>query len=1455
MSSVSPPFVVAFAPKTPKRMAESKPHVTETPEFKKWFGESKVVDESGKPRVVYHGSTHAIDEFRRGGPQVGNGIFFAADPDMASRFTHARGGNVAPVYLKASKPWDYQNDADLKAYQDHLGLTDEDVELWQGHDGGESWMAAAKGNWDHIESPEFQNFLKKNGYDAYWTQEGGDRAIAVYEPTQIKSAIANKSFDPTNPKITKSRYARAFSPSRLAAEPDPDRYEDLGSEEKHHERIAEDPDSAAAYLDYAHFLESEGKEQTADLIRQWVDQQKKKYGLKNLPDFIPRAPLIDMGESQPDGREHFVSGNIPGKVTMSIPSEVKDGHHLFFDVNVPKDQARFITSKLEDEGSLDTTLSSDKAKMPGRDKFGNVAFDPKKWDELLLEAAKKDRDTATNFSPIHQPLVDYMEATGHPFAPLLQYVGKDEPDIADGRDWSTRNIANVAPSLWSGKLKGYHQYGPRSGKLNVRAIHGGGKENPPTHYEFDMDLEPIDQKNPDNEGSYVTRTVYAFPHEMPEIADALHHAGDPIHMHVAKHFPHLYPYGLQFDSDTGLDMDEDFNEEGKLTARGEKKVENPLAKFARAFRLSRKSDEASEPEEKKYGYVGINLTGELADQIRDLAAQIPDEDLAEDGREESPHVTVRYGFHDDVTPEDMAAILKGAGSVKAKVSGLDVFRNDDADVLFATVDSPDLHRLHESLEGLPHTDTHDEYHPHATIAYLKPGTADKYLKSLAAPKGEAVADSVIYSDAARNETEIPLSGDLSPDRFARAFSPARLSLPTLGKARQAKTHLGEAVFHHPFHDENGAELGTVSVIPRGDTLHVHWVGMKGAGADQRPEEAIGTEGVRSLTKQLASAYPEQREITGHRISGANAGRRVRMPLRKMASAFGPARLSREDHAAMMASIGQDQVGKPLKDYDHTGPLVMADFLEENDHPATADYIRRSHQFNEHPDDIHEHHLEGQWGSEGHMEFGDDLGPDTGVAPMQLHYSTYTFPTGEKGFHFGPMLGFPGLIDREYLGAQPPRVGGRMYSVGRNLFDKLRGEATAHVVQGDNEMGDNVGGHGDGMAEADGVIDRFFGSTPERKMCGKPSRKSRLREALRRLAASDDRPRDFIESLRQLRSKSQTQLHSVAKDIAKSLNLDPSRTRDALHDGPTGATPSIAQAVWNAPDKDHVRYAAAWYGLLTKTPSLAVFHASSTGPDSLYKFRYEGSADDLRKQMDREGLPNRVLMPHKTGYDVLIFDPGKRQREKVAAFAKARKLPVEESVGKGEMHGSSDPTDARADYRKTITKFEQGPKRMARSEATPKRCAEGETLGPLSDTTVNMMHAAHADPHNRTAVGVLADSLEENDNKPNLANFLRFSSETNADSHAAATDAMPGNLGFPEVANPGSFSAHRVGYNVTFRGQPHDWVNVYHRPIHDPSTILRWSTFVPIDHLENMGEGMANEGVHLVGKWPKSEGGE
>lgn len=67
--------------------------VTETPAFKKWFGDSKVVDEDGKPLVVYHGTNSDINEFSKdalgattGAASAKKGFFFVAEKNVAQTY-------------------------------------------------------------------------------------------------------------------------------------------------------------------------------------------------------------------------------------------------------------------------------------------------------------------------------------------------------------------------------------------------------------------------------------------------------------------------------------------------------------------------------------------------------------------------------------------------------------------------------------------------------------------------------------------------------------------------------------------------------------------------------------------------------------------------------------------------------------------------------------------------------------------------------------------------------------------------------------------------------------------------------------------------------------------------------------------------------------------------------------------------------------------------------------------------------------------------------------------------------------------------------------------------------------------------------------------------------------------------------------------------------------------------
>ena len=66
---------------------------TETPEFKRWFGDSKVVDENGKPKVMYHGSR---EKFTAMDKEKGGLLYFADKKYIAVGYATGSGG--AEVY-------------------------------------------------------------------------------------------------------------------------------------------------------------------------------------------------------------------------------------------------------------------------------------------------------------------------------------------------------------------------------------------------------------------------------------------------------------------------------------------------------------------------------------------------------------------------------------------------------------------------------------------------------------------------------------------------------------------------------------------------------------------------------------------------------------------------------------------------------------------------------------------------------------------------------------------------------------------------------------------------------------------------------------------------------------------------------------------------------------------------------------------------------------------------------------------------------------------------------------------------------------------------------------------------------------------------------------------------------------------------------------------------------------
>lgn len=237
--------------------------VTETENFKRWFGDSKVVDESGAPLVVYHGGGEKIIDFSNGPARGFLGVaYFTGDKKVAWKYAlgggidqrknlaeyrrrqlaqlPSRQPNVTRVYLRMENP--FYGDSSRAWGEIRKTFSIEEI------------LAAASGNWtgDRIseladeneiskaevledywddlagdlgggtflehdndslaESPAIKfleftglasEFHKRNGYDGYVFEdaESGGKTYVPFSPTQIKSVFNRGTFDPTDPNI------------------------------------------------------------------------------------------------------------------------------------------------------------------------------------------------------------------------------------------------------------------------------------------------------------------------------------------------------------------------------------------------------------------------------------------------------------------------------------------------------------------------------------------------------------------------------------------------------------------------------------------------------------------------------------------------------------------------------------------------------------------------------------------------------------------------------------------------------------------------------------------------------------------------------------------------------------------------------------------------------------------------------------------------------------------------------------------------------------------------------------------------------------------------------------------------------------------------------------------------------------------------------------------------------
>ena len=123
--------------------------------FYKWFGDSKAVDEKGRPLVVYHGTNAEFDTFDKNKAFDG-AFYFSSNKEFAKGY-----GNIMPTYLSIKNPT--------------------------------TTIPASR-----IQKEEFS----KQGYDGVaYKDASGLEIFAAFEPNQIKSVENRGSFSPESDNI------------------------------------------------------------------------------------------------------------------------------------------------------------------------------------------------------------------------------------------------------------------------------------------------------------------------------------------------------------------------------------------------------------------------------------------------------------------------------------------------------------------------------------------------------------------------------------------------------------------------------------------------------------------------------------------------------------------------------------------------------------------------------------------------------------------------------------------------------------------------------------------------------------------------------------------------------------------------------------------------------------------------------------------------------------------------------------------------------------------------------------------------------------------------------------------------------------------------------------------------------------------------------------------------------
>lgn len=166
---------------------------TDSKYFKKWFGDSKVVDENGQPLVVYHGTnadfdTFDYDKIGTNGTSEGVGFYFTDDIETAEGYKK-QNGSLKKCYVSIQKPLGH--DTHFLSYEDVKNIIQKTAEL-QSEEYEEDLKDSFVSNYADTYSMDFEYAVEATA-DMIYSEDKNDTDILGEIAYSAGSEFANKA--------------------------------------------------------------------------------------------------------------------------------------------------------------------------------------------------------------------------------------------------------------------------------------------------------------------------------------------------------------------------------------------------------------------------------------------------------------------------------------------------------------------------------------------------------------------------------------------------------------------------------------------------------------------------------------------------------------------------------------------------------------------------------------------------------------------------------------------------------------------------------------------------------------------------------------------------------------------------------------------------------------------------------------------------------------------------------------------------------------------------------------------------------------------------------------------------------------------------------------------------------------------------------------------------------------